>query len=117
MGLYPRRWWQLPKADTNIDHRRVPNLMVFFKRKGTTLPASTVPGDYSPGDIVTWDLGSGVDHIGMVVDRRGASGHYMVVHNIGAGPKLEDVLFNWKVTGHYRYYGQNRMDTTASGTN
>jgi len=61
-----------------------------------------------PGDLVTWDLGGGVPHIGIVVDRKSAdSGRYMIVHNIGAGPQLEDVLFNWKITGHYRYFGPN----------
>ena len=61
---------------------------------------------YEPGELVTWDLGGGVPHIGIVVDRKSASsGRYMVVHNIGAGPKMEDVLFSWKITGHYRYFG------------
>jgi uncharacterized protein len=98
--------WALFHTDTNIDHRRVPNLMVFFTRNGEKLRAGTNPVDYSPGDLVTWDLGGNVPHIGMVVDRKsGQSGRYMVVHNIGQGPKLEDVLFNWKITGHYRYFG------------
>ena len=90
-AAYPRRW---PRRapDSNIDHRRVPNLMVFFARKGSALPITTAARDYLPGDIVTWDLGGGVDHIGMVVDRPGPSGQYMVVHNIGAGPKMEDVV-------------------------
>ena len=61
--------------------------------------------DYNPGDLVTWDLGGGVPHIGIVVDRKSVSGRYTIVHNIGQGPKAEDVLFNWKITGHYRYYG------------
>jgi uncharacterized protein len=62
--------------------------------------------DYRPGDLVTWDLGAGVPHIGIVVDRKSAeNGRYMIVHNIGAGPRMEDVLFNWKITGHYRYFG------------
>jgi uncharacterized protein YijF (DUF1287 family) len=98
--------WMLFHPDANIDHRRVPNLMVFFGRKGTSLPVSTRAEDYGPGDLVTWDLGGGVPHIGIVVDRQAArSGRYMVVHNIGAGPKMEDVLFSWKITGHYRYFG------------
>ena len=63
------------------------------------------PEDYQPGDLVTWDLGGGLPHIGIVVDQKGRSGLYMIVHNIGQGPRMEDVLFNWKVTGHYRYYG------------
>lgn len=105
-SAYPRKWkWISGKPDSNIDHRRVPNLMVFFRRKGESLPTSTRAEDYSPGDLVTYDLGGNVPHIGIVVDRKGASGRYMIEHNIGQGPKIEDVLFNWKITGHYRYYG------------
>jgi len=91
--------------DKNIDHRRVPNLMVFFSRKGEQLPLTRRAADYSPGDIVAWDLGGGITHIGIVVDQRGQSVRYMVVHNIGRGPQMEDVLFDWKVIGHYRYFG------------
>jgi len=110
-GSYPNQArWMLRHPDTNIDHRRVPNLMVFFSRKGTSLAASTASGDYGPGDLVTWDLGGGVPHIGIVVDLKSAeSGRYLVVHNIGEGPKLEDVLFRWKITGHYRYYGPSQQ--------
>lgn len=106
-AAYPRRWrWQLARPDSNIDHRRVPNLMVFFTRKGQALLTSTRPEDYIPGDLVTWDLGGGVPHIGIVVDRKSPqNGRYIIVHNIGQGPKMEDVLFNWKITGHYRYFG------------
>jgi uncharacterized protein len=96
------------RPDKNIDHRRVPNLMVFFSRKGEKLPMTTQPEDYSAGDIVAWDLGGGVTHIGIVVDQRGPSGHFMIVHNIGRGPQMEDVLFDWKVIGHYRYYGPEK---------
>jgi uncharacterized protein YijF (DUF1287 family) len=106
-AAYPSRSrWGLRQPDTNIDHRRVPNLMVFFARKGETLAISRRAEDYSPGDLVTWDLSSGVPHIGVVVDRKSAgSGRYMIIHNIGNGPQMEDVLFNWKITGHYRYFG------------
>jgi uncharacterized protein YijF (DUF1287 family) len=105
-SAYPRKWrWNSGKPDSNIDHRRVPNLMVFFQRKGETLPITTHPKDYSPGDLVTYDLGGNVPHIGIVVDRKGASGGFMIEHNIGQGPRIEDVLFAWKITGHYRYYG------------
>jgi uncharacterized protein YijF (DUF1287 family) len=97
--------WMLSHTDVNIDHRRVPNLMVFFTRKGEKLSISSGNADYNPGDLVTWDLGGGVPHIGIVVDRRSTSGRYVIVHNIGQGPKLEDVLFSWKITGHYRYFG------------
>ena len=106
-AAYPsQKRWRLDHPDANIDHRRVPNLMVFFQRKGDTLPITNRAADYVPGDLVTWDLGGGVPHIGIVVDQKARWGdRYMVVHNIGAGPKLEDVLFNWKITGHYRYLG------------
>jgi hypothetical protein len=106
-SLYPRKWkWRTLRPDTNIDHRRVPNLMVFFSRKGEVLDSSRRAEDYGPGDLVTWDLGGNVPHIGVVVDQKSAaSGRYMLVHNIGQGPRMEDVLFNWKITGHYRYFG------------
>jgi len=106
-SAYPnQRRWMLAHPDSNIDHRRVPNLMVFFSRKGTSLPISTQPENYEPGELVTWDLGGGVPHIGIVVDRKSAAtGRYMVVHNIGSGPRMEDVLFSWQITGHYRYFG------------
>ena len=105
-SVYPRKWhWLLGHTDPNIDHRRVPNLMVFFRRHGETLPITALAHDYQPGDLVTWDLGGGVPHIGIVVDRTGDDQRYMIVHNIGRGPQMEDVLFNWKITGHFRYYG------------
>jgi len=92
-------------TDTNIDHRRVPNLMVFFSRHGKTLPLSSDSRDYLPGDLVTWHLGGGITHIGIVVDQKSAvSDRNLIVHNIGAGPRMEDVLFNWKIIGHYRYW-------------
>ena len=107
-SLYSRRWrWLTRRPDTNIDHRRVPNLMVFFSREGESLAVTESPADYLPGDIVTWDLGAGVPHIGIVVDEKSAEGgRHLIVHNIGQGPKREDVLFAWKITGHYRYYGR-----------
>jgi uncharacterized protein YijF (DUF1287 family) len=97
--------WMAVRTDTNIDHRRVPNLMTFFARKGEALAITNRAADYSPGDLVTWDLGGNVPHLGIVVDQKAPTGRYMLVHNIGQGPKMEDVLFNWKITGHYRYYG------------
>jgi uncharacterized protein YijF (DUF1287 family) len=103
---YPRRWkWLSFRPDANIDHRRVPNLMVFFSRKGQALKVTDRAEDYTPGDLVTWDLGRNVPHIGMVVEQKSAGGRYLLVHNIGQGPRMEDVLFNWKITGHYRYFG------------
>jgi uncharacterized protein YijF (DUF1287 family) len=106
-SAYPsQRRWGRQSPDSNIDHRRVPNLMVFFTRKGESLPITNRADDYSPGELVTWDLGGGVTHIGIVVDRKGFfTRRYMIEHNIGAGPKIEDVLFDWKITGHYRYFG------------
>ena len=106
LRAYPNQSrWALAHTDTNIDHRRVPNLRVLFTRKGESLPITANAVDYAPGELVTWDLGGGVGHIGMVVDRRAPNGDYMIVHNIGQGPKLEDLLFAWKITGHYRYFG------------
>ena len=104
-AAYPNRWGRT-RPDSNIDHRRVPNLMVFFERKGDRLPVTARAEDYAPGDLVTWDLGRGVLHIGIVVDQKsGSSGRSMIVHNIGEGPQMEDVLFSWKIIGHYRYFG------------
>jgi uncharacterized protein YijF (DUF1287 family) len=97
-AAYPRG-----RLDTNIDHRRVPNLQVFFRRNGQALPITQNNADYLPGDIVTWKLPGGQDHIGMVVDRKSWLGRPMVEHNIGEGPQIENVLFDWKITGHYRY--------------
>ena len=109
-SAYPnQRRWLLAHTDTNIDHRRVPNLMTFVARKGESLSISARSEDYSAGDLVTWDLGGNVPHIGIVVNRKSArTGRYMVVHNIGRGPQMEDVLFSWKITGHYRYFGPSR---------
>jgi uncharacterized protein YijF (DUF1287 family) len=105
-SAYPMSRWQQKRPDRNIDHRRVPNLMAFFGRKGEELAITSQARDYAPGDMVAWDLGNGVLHIGMVVDTKGLlSNRYMIVHNIGAGPQMEDVLFDWKIIGHYRYFG------------
>jgi uncharacterized protein YijF (DUF1287 family) len=92
----------LSRPDPNIDHRRVENLAVFFARHGQTLPVSKEAADYQPGDLVTWRLPDGHPHIGLVSDRS-ANGRPLLVHNIGAGAKVEDVLFAFTVTGHYRY--------------
>jgi len=103
--LYPNIWG-LSKTDKNIDHRRVPNLMTFFGRFGTTKSITTDPGDYVPGDIVCWNLGGGTTHIGVVTDRKSRDGRrFQVVHNIGGGQVLEDCLFNYKIIGHYSYGG------------
>lgn len=99
---YPKIWG-LQATDTNIDHRRVPNLQTFFKRKGQSLTITEVASDYKPGDIVTWILSNNLTHIGLVVNKKASSGRYMIVHNIGGGQVMEDVLFRYKITGHYRY--------------
>ena len=100
---YPKRWG-LSRTDTNIDHRRVPNLMTFFERKGSVKRITDDPSDYHPGDIVCWDLGGGISHIGIVVQRKNPSGsNYLIVHNIGAGQVVEDCLFDFKIIGHYTY--------------
>jgi len=71
LSAYPRKWrWLSWHTDTNIDHRRVPNLMVFFSRKGEMLAITERAEDYAPGDLVTWDLGRNVPHIGIVVDQK-----------------------------------------------
>jgi uncharacterized protein YijF (DUF1287 family) len=98
---YPRVYHR-DKPDPNIDHRRVPNLMVFFSRRGTILPITDRAADYRPGDVVAWDLGDGVTHIGLVVDKKSGD-RFMIVHNIGRGPELEDALFGWRIIGHFRY--------------
>ncbi|HHI91953.1 MAG TPA: DUF1287 domain-containing protein [Gammaproteobacteria bacterium] len=107
-SAYPSsRIWGLKSTDRNIDHRRVPNLQVFFTRHGIQLPISNNAQDYQPGDIVTWMLPRNLPHIGIVTDQRSSSsGNPLIAHNIGAGPKLEDMLFDHKITGHYRYAPQ-----------
>ncbi len=101
---YPRIW-DLNKTDTNIDHRRVPNIMTFLDRQNKSIPVSHQEQDYKPGDIVTWKLPGNIDHIGIVVNVQVEdSDRYKVVHNLGAGAKLEDVLFEFVITGHYRYF-------------
>jgi hypothetical protein len=106
--VYPK-YWKLKKSDSNIDHRRVPNLMVFFTRHGTTLPISQNPANYKPGDLVSWNLQNknsdqGITHIGIVTNIKSDDGkRYKIAHNIGAGNKLEDMLFDYTIIGHYRY--------------
>ena len=101
---YPsKRIWGLNKPDTNIDHRRVPNLRTFFSRHGESLEVSDSWKDYKPGDLVTWKLGGVRPHIGIVSNKKNWKGHPLIVHNVGWGPKLEDVLFAYPITGHYRY--------------
>ncbi|SFU33460.1 hypothetical protein SAMN05216480_101815 [Pustulibacterium marinum] len=102
-GVYPKIWGA-KRTDTNIDHRRVPNLMTFFKRKGTEKPITQNASDYHPGDIVCWNLGGAITHIGIVVNKKSVDGkRYLIVHNIGGGQVLEDCLFDFKIIGHYHY--------------
>jgi len=100
---YPKDWG-LNKPDKNIDHRRVPNLMTLFERKGSVKPITNKPEDYSPGDIVCWNLGGSITHIGIVVHIKSDDrSRYLIVHNIGAGQVIEDCLFDFKIIGHYGY--------------
>jgi uncharacterized protein len=100
---YPKIWG-LSKPDKNIDHRRVPNLMVFFTKYGIVEKISQHPDDYKPGDIVCWDLGGGITHIGMVIKQKSGNGKkHLIVHNIGAGQVVEDCLFDYKIIGHFKY--------------
>ncbi|MGI9407282.1 MAG: DUF1287 domain-containing protein [Hyphomicrobiaceae bacterium] len=101
-GAYPRKW-SLRRPDRNIDHRRVPNLQTFFRRKGAALGAASSPESYQPGDLVTQMISGRLPHIGIVSDRRAASGRFMLIHNIGAGAQEEDVTASFPVTGHYRF--------------
>jgi len=106
-GLYPTTWGHR-RTDKNIDHRRVPNLEVYFTRAGYDLPRTRNAKDYAPGDIVSWRLdgnqgGSGLPHIGIVSDRLSAAGTPLIIHNIGGGPEESDMLFNHRITGHFRY--------------
>ena len=102
-SLYPKIWG-LSRTDKNIDHRRVPNLMTFFKRKGGALPITKKPEDYLEGDIVCWNLGGAITHIGIVANKKSHNHKRpLIIHNIGAGQVLEDCLFRYKIIGHFRY--------------
>ncbi|NOT58944.1 MAG: DUF1287 domain-containing protein [Acidobacteria bacterium] len=115
---YPQKWGA-KGTDANIDHRRVPNLMTWFTRQKKHLPVTTQAADYQPGDVVAWELNaaSGQLHIGVVSDVRvpGAA-HYAIIHNISAGARLEDVLFAWKIIGHYRYFPSDTEDEPKNET-
>lgn len=100
--------WGLKRPDANIDHRRVPNLERFFKRQGAALAISGNAEAYRPGDVVSWRLPDGRPHMGVVSTRRAASGRPLIVHNIGAGPELDDMLFVFDISGHFRYAGPGR---------
>ena len=104
-SLYPKKWG-LKKADSNIDHRRVPNLQTYFSRKGKSLQITDKADNYKPGDVVAWDLnGKGLTHIGLVSNIwNDTTKRYLIIHNIGSGTKAEDVVFEWKIIGHFRYF-------------
>jgi hypothetical protein len=105
-GAYPKLWG-LQRPDASIDHRRVPNLQTYFLRKGAAAAATSDPRDYAAGDLVTWMLPGNVPHIGIVTDRWTADGRRpLIVHNIGNGPEMEDMLLSFRITGHYRYRGE-----------
>ena len=100
---YPKIWG-LKRPDPNIDHRRVPNLQVFFKRFGVSYQVTEIAADYKPGDLVTWMIGGKMPHIGIVTSKKSRDGkRNLIVHNVGAGQVLEDCLFSYPITGHYRY--------------
>jgi uncharacterized protein YijF (DUF1287 family) len=99
---YPTKWG-LKKTDTNIDHRRVPNLEVFFERKGKKLVVSNNPNDYKTGEIVTWMINGKLPHIGIVTHKKSIDGNPIIVHNVGGGQVLEDCLFSWEIVGHFKY--------------
>ncbi len=100
---YPTKWG-LKKTDTNIDHRRVPNLEVFFERKGKKLEVSNNPIDYKTGEIVTWMINGKLPHIGIVTHKKSSDGKRpLLVHNVGGGQVAEDCLFSWEIVGHYKY--------------
>ena len=99
---YPRLWG-MAAPDSNIDHRRVPNLQTFFRRHGAELRVTRDAGAYVAGDLVTWLLPGNLPHIGIVTGRKAPSGRPMIVHNIGRGPEVEDMLFAYPISGHYRY--------------
>lgn len=102
---YPQLWG-LSRADSNIDHRRVPNLQTYFRRRESQLSISHEAGDYLPGDLVTWTLPGNLPHIGLVTNQRSQDGQRLLIaHNIGRGPEIEDMLFRYPISGHYRYGG------------
>lgn len=105
-SAYPKNWG-LTKPDKNIDHRRVPNLMTYLERQQAKLAISDKASEYKSGDIVCWNLGGNILHIGIVANRKSADGkRNLIVHNIGAGQVLEDMLFNYTIIGHYRFEKQ-----------
>ena len=113
---YPsNRIWGLNSPDKNIDHRRVPNLQTYFTRHGVKLPISSSNKDYAAGHMVTWMLPGNLPHIGIVTNEKSSStGNPLIAHNIGAGPKLEDMLFHYPITGHYRFVPTKYLNASNS---
>jgi uncharacterized protein len=102
-NAYPKKWGVVAtKIDSNIDHRRVPNMMSFFERKGFSRPLTTDVSKYAPGDIVSWSLGGGLHHIGVVSDKKTVLGKPLIIHNIGTGAVEENILTDYRILGHYR---------------
>ncbi|GAA5132317.1 DUF1287 domain-containing protein [Prosthecobacter algae] len=102
-SAYPKNWG-LAKPDPHIDHRRVPNLQTFFKRQGAALPITQKAADYLPGDLITCTVEGKLPHIALVVPAPDGGDTPWIVHNIGSGPQLEDRLFEFPLTGHYRWH-------------
>ena len=102
-SAYPRNWG-LKAPDKNIDHRRVPNLQTFFKRRGAALPVTQRAADYRPGDLITCTVAGRLPHIAIVVPAPDGGSTPWIVHNIGQGPKCENRLFEFPLTGHYRFH-------------
>ena len=103
-SLYPNiKKWGLHKTDTNIDHRRVPNLEIFFARKGKKLTVTDDANDYRKGEIVTWMINGKLPHIGIITNKKSPNGNPMIVHNVGGGQVLEDCLFRYPIAGHFKY--------------
>jgi hypothetical protein len=116
---YPsRKRWGLRKPDPNIDHRRVYNLQAFFSRHGEVLPITDNPQDYQPGDLVTWQVGPTLPHIGVVLEMvsREDPRRYLIAHNIGNGPEIDDILFDFEITGHYRYQPASKTNKQVNRT-
>ncbi len=108
-SAYPKIWG-LKRPDKNIDHRRVPNLETYLKRKGASVPITKNAADYKPGDIVSWRLGGRLPHIGIVSDKKASDGTPLIIHNIGEGPKEENMLFSFDINGHFRFEPKTRLN-------
>ena len=115
-GAYPHQArWQLKAPDRNIDHRRVPNLATYFARQGATVPSGRDVKTYLPGDVVTWNLPQGMTHIGIVSDQVSRRGVPLIIHNIGAGTREDDILFAYAITGHYRWHPNKANHKSEQG--